>query len=98
MRPGVDVDALRARVGMVFQQPVVFPCSVLENVVFGARHLQRASRGAAGRRSRRRALREAALWDEVKDRLREPAQAPCPWASSSACAWPAPWPWAPRSS
>jgi phosphate transport system ATP-binding protein len=72
--PGTDVDALRARVGIVFQQPVVFPCSVLENVVFGARRLQRLPRrrwpGVA-----EAALREAALWEEVKDRLQQPAQA-----------------------
>jgi phosphate transport system ATP-binding protein len=71
--PGVDVDALRARVGMVFQQPVVFPCSILENVVFGVRHLQRLPRRRFPEVAEE-ALREAALWAEVKDRLREPAQ------------------------
>ncbi len=70
--PGTDVDALRARVGMLFQQPVVFPKSIYENVLFGVRHL-----GQVGKddwpETAERALREAALWPEVKDRLREPA-------------------------
>lgn len=65
-------DDLRARVGMLFQQPVVFPRSIYQNVIFGIRHL-----GTTPRREwpdvAERALRQAALWDEVKDRLREPA-------------------------
>ena len=68
----VNPDDLRARVGMLFQQPVVFPGSVYKNVVFGVRHL-----GEVRRHDwpvvAEQALREAALWDEVKDRLREPA-------------------------
>lgn len=69
---GVDVDALRARIGMIFQQPVVFPKTVLENVVFGVRHLRRISKSdklAIGEA----ALKEAALWNEVKDRLHDSA-------------------------
>lgn len=72
--PGVDVNALRARIGMLFQQPVVFPASIDENVLFGAKRLRpiaRAERPAIIEQ----ALREAALWDEVKDRLRSPALA-----------------------
>lgn len=68
----VRPDDLRAKVGMLFQQPVVFPRSIYQNVIFGIRHL-----GQIPRRDwsdvAERALREAALWDEVKDRLREPA-------------------------
>ncbi|MDB5296276.1 MAG: phosphate transporter, ATPase subunit [Phycisphaerales bacterium] len=68
----LNPDDLRARVGILFQQPVVFPTTIYKNVVFGVRHL-----GAVPRRdwpeAAERALREAALWDEVKDRLREPA-------------------------
>lgn len=68
----VRADDLRAKVGMLFQQPVVFPRSIYQNVIFGIRHL-----GLVPRRQwpdvAERALREAALWDEVKDRLREPA-------------------------
>jgi phosphate transport system ATP-binding protein len=70
--PRVDVDALRERIGIIFQQPVVFPRSILANVIFGIRHLGRISRrdwpDAA-----EQALRDAALWDEVKDRLKSPA-------------------------
>ncbi len=71
-RSGLDVDALRARIGILFQQPVVFPKSIFQNVIFGTRHL-----GAVPRRAwpevAERALREAALWPEVKDRLHDPA-------------------------
>jgi phosphate transport system ATP-binding protein len=70
--PEVDVDALRARVGIIFQQPVVFPASIYKNVLLGARHLGRVPR-AEWPDLAERALREAALWDEVKDRLHEPA-------------------------
>jgi phosphate transport system ATP-binding protein len=70
--PGVDVDALRACIGMLFQQPVVFPKSILQNVVFGTRHLRRVPRRHWPEVAER-ALRESALWDEVKDRLHEPA-------------------------
>jgi phosphate transport system ATP-binding protein len=68
----VRPDDLRAKIGMLFQQPVVFPKSIYQNVIFGIRHL-----GVLPRRAwpevAERSLREAALWDEVKDRLREPA-------------------------
>jgi len=68
----VDVDALRARIGMLFQQPVVFPKSILQNVIFGTRHLGRVPRKEWAAVAER-ALGEAALWDEVKDRLHESA-------------------------
>ncbi|MGD9763439.1 MAG: phosphate ABC transporter ATP-binding protein [Candidatus Binatia bacterium] len=67
-----DADDLRARVGMIFQQPVVFPLSIYKNVLFGVRHLRRVPR-AQWPALAERALREAALWDEVKDRLHESA-------------------------
>lgn len=70
--PGTDVDVLRARVGMLFQQPVVFPKSIYENVLFGVRHLGQIRRHDWPETAER-ALQEAALWPEVKDRLREPA-------------------------
>lgn len=70
--PEVDADALRARVGMLFQQPVVFPKSIYQNVLFGVKHLHNVARrewpGVA-----EQALRGAALWDEVKDRLHDSA-------------------------
>lgn len=71
-RPQVDPDRLRARVGTLFQQPVIFPGSIYANVVFGLRH----ARALPRRRWRERAervLAEAALWREVRDRLDEPA-------------------------
>lgn len=70
--PDMDPDDLRARVGILFQQPVVFPTSIYQNVLFGARHLGRTPRQELPALAER-ALREAALWDEVKDRLPEPA-------------------------
>jgi phosphate transport system ATP-binding protein len=68
----MDVDALRARVGMIFQQPVVFPGSIADNVLFGVRHTGRVPRRERPERIEQ-ALREAALWREVEHRLGEPA-------------------------
>jgi phosphate transport system ATP-binding protein len=70
--PGVDADAHRARVGMLFQQPVVFPKSILHNVVFGVRHVRSVPRRGWGDLAER-ALTEASLWGEVRDRLHESA-------------------------
>ncbi len=70
--PGRDVIELRRRVGMVFQKPNPFPKSIYENVVYGLRIAgvgARAELDAACEES----LRRAALWDEVKDRLRDSA-------------------------
>lgn len=69
---GVDVNDIRARIGMLFQQPVVFPASIAENVLFGAKRLRSLSRSER-RELIESSLREAALWEEVKDRLRAPA-------------------------
>lgn len=70
----VDVVALRKRVGMVFQKSTPFPKSIFDNVVFGPR--------VAGQRNRaeltalaERCLRQSALWNEVKDRLKDSALA-----------------------
>ncbi len=74
LAPTVDVVALRRRVGMVFQKPNPFPRSILENVSFGLK----IAGGLSPARVRERAeeaLRQAALWDEVKDRLDESAMA-----------------------
>lgn len=70
--PDVDPDVLRTRIGFLFQQPVVFPRSIRENVLFGARHQSRMGRREAEERVEA-VLREAALWEEVRDRLQEPA-------------------------
>ncbi len=67
-----DADAVRRQVGMLFQQPVIFPGSIADNALFGLRHAGIASRRSFPERLER-ALGEAALWDEVKDRLHEPA-------------------------
>ncbi len=72
--PGVDVNAQRARIGMLFQQPVVFPTSIAENVLFGAKRLRQLSRSERSDLVES-ALTEAALWNEAKDRLSEPALA-----------------------
>ena len=70
--PNVDTTALRRRVGMVFQQPNPFPMSIYDNVAYGPR--------THGIRSRvkldeivENSLRAAAIWDEVKDRLKKSA-------------------------
>lgn len=69
-RRGVDADRLRTRIGMIFQQPVIFPGSVFRNVAFGLRHEVPKRRWPERVEA---ALREAALWDEARDRLGEPA-------------------------
>ncbi len=71
-RGGVDVVDLRRRVGMVFQRANPFPKSIYENVAFGPRMFGMRS-GAALDDLVERSLRQAALWDEAKDRLRESA-------------------------
>ena len=70
--PGVNVTALRRHIGMVFQKPNPFPMSIYDNVAYGPR--------THGLRERRRldelvenSLRAAAIWDEVKDRLKKSA-------------------------
>jgi phosphate transport system ATP-binding protein len=72
--PGTDTVGLRRRVGMVFQRPNPFPKPVYDNVAYGPRlNALCAPRELPDRVER--ALRQAALWDEVKDRLREPGTA-----------------------
>jgi phosphate transport system ATP-binding protein len=70
LEPGVDIANLRYRVGMVFQKPTPFPMSVFENVAFGIRLAQRLPRAELHERVEQ-ALRDAAIWDEVKDKLDE---------------------------
>jgi len=66
--PAVDVAELRYRVGMVFQKPTPFPMSVFDNVAFGLR-LAGGVRAADLKLRVESALRDAAIWDEVKDKL-----------------------------
>ena len=65
---GVDINLLRARIGMVFQKPTPFPMSIYENIAFGIRLYEKLPRAAIDSRVEL-ALRRAALWDEVKDKL-----------------------------
>jgi phosphate transport system ATP-binding protein len=68
LAPTVDVAELRYRVGMVFQKPTPFPMSVFDNVAFGLR-LAGGIRNADLKLRVESALRDAAIWDEVKDKL-----------------------------
>ncbi len=70
--PHTDVVWLRQRVGMVFQRPNVFPRSIFENVAYGLR-VQGGRKEREIQASVARSLEDAALWDEVKDRLSESA-------------------------
>jgi phosphate transport system ATP-binding protein len=70
--PGVDVIALRKRMGMVFQKPNPFAMSIYDNVVYPLR-VDGITKRSILDETCERALRSAALWDEVKDRLKESA-------------------------
>jgi phosphate transport system ATP-binding protein len=67
---GQDLNLLRAKIGMVFQKPTPFPMSIHDNVAFGIRLYERLSASDLDERVEQ-ALRRAALWDEVKDKLRQ---------------------------
>ena len=73
--PSVDVVALRRRVGMVFQKSNPFPKSVFDNVAYGLRINGMAGSGSELAARVEESLRQAALWDEVKDRLHDSALA-----------------------
>jgi phosphate transport system ATP-binding protein len=70
--PGVDVIALRKRMGMVFQKPNPFAMSIYDNVVYPLR-VDGVTKRSVLDETAERALRSAAIWDEVKDRLQESA-------------------------
>jgi phosphate transport system ATP-binding protein len=70
----IDVVELRKRVGMVFQKPNPFPLSVFENVAYGPRRHGRYNLGELGEIVEK-SLNQAALWDEVKDKLEQSALA-----------------------
>jgi phosphate transport system ATP-binding protein len=67
---GLDLNLLRAKIGMVFQKPTPFPMSIYDNIAFGIRLYDRMRRSELDDRVES-ALRRAALWDEVKDKLRQ---------------------------
>ncbi len=72
--PGMDVVDVRRRVGMVFQRPNPFPKSIYDNVAYGPR-LYGVNQRTTLDEGVERSLRQAALWDEVKDKLRQNATA-----------------------
>src|SRR5690606_18494316 len=72
LAPKYPLNRLRSRVGMVFQKPVPFPMTIFENVAYGIRHHERLPRAELELRVEQ-ALRQAALWDEVKDKLGQSA-------------------------
>jgi phosphate transport system ATP-binding protein len=69
---GYPVHKLRSKIGMVFQKPVPFPMTIFENIAWGIRHHEKLSKSEMEARVEQ-ALRRAALWDEVKDKLKRSA-------------------------
>jgi phosphate transport system ATP-binding protein len=69
---GYPVHKLRSKIGMVFQKPVPFPMTIFENIAWGIRHHEKLSKPEMEARVEQ-ALRRAALWDEVKDKLKRSA-------------------------
>jgi phosphate transport system ATP-binding protein len=70
LSPGLDLNPLRARIGMVFQKPTPFPMSIRDNVAFGIGLYEKLPQSELDDRIEQ-ALRRAALWDEVKDKLKQ---------------------------
>jgi phosphate transport system ATP-binding protein len=68
LAPDLDLNLLRARVGMVFQKPTPFPMSIYDNIAFGIRLYERPSKSELDGRVES-ALKRSALWGEVKDKL-----------------------------
>ncbi len=68
-----SADSLRSRVGMVFQKPTPFPMSIYDNIAFGIKLYERLSKAELDERVES-ALRRAALWEEVKDKLHTSGQ------------------------
>src|SRR5690606_31242841 len=69
----LDVNLLRGQVGMVFQKPTPFPMSLYDNIAYGVGLYEKLSRFEMQERVEW-ALRKAALWDEVKDKLKQSGQ------------------------
>ena len=70
LAPGRDLNLLRAKIGMVFQKPTPFPMSIHDNIAFGIRLYEKLPHSELDDRIEL-ALRRAALWDEVKDKLKQ---------------------------
>lgn len=72
LSPRYPLNRLRTKVGMVFQKPVPFPMTIFDNVAYAISHHEKLSRGEMADRVEQ-ALRQGALWDEVKDKLGQSA-------------------------
>jgi len=72
LSPKYPLNRLRSKIGMVFQKPVPFPMTIYENVAYAIRHHEKLSKKAMDQRVEE-ALRQGALWDEVKDKLGQSA-------------------------
>ncbi|MGH8031570.1 MAG: phosphate ABC transporter ATP-binding protein PstB [Luteimonas sp.] len=72
LSPKYPMNRLRSKVGMVFQKPVPFPMTIYENIAYAIRHHEAISKSAMNDRVEH-ALRQGALWDEVKDKLSQSA-------------------------
>jgi phosphate transport system ATP-binding protein len=70
--PKFSLNKLRSKIGMVFQKPVPFPMSIYDNVAYGIGHYEKLPRSIMDDRVEE-ALRQGALWDEVKDKLKQNA-------------------------
>jgi phosphate transport system ATP-binding protein len=70
LAPGIDLNLLRAKIGMVFQRPTPFPMSIYDNIAFGIRLYEKLPKSELDDRVES-ALQRAALWTEVKDKLRQ---------------------------
>ena len=70
--PKFPLNRLRSKVGMVFQKPVPFPMSIYDNIAYGIRHYEKLSKNDMDERVEH-ALNQAALWGEVKDKLKQSA-------------------------
>jgi phosphate transport system ATP-binding protein len=70
--PRYSLNRLRSKVGMVFQKPVPFPMSIYDNIAYGIRHYEKLARAEMDVRVEQ-ALRQGALWDEAKDKLKRSA-------------------------
>ena len=68
LSPGIDLNHLRSRVGMVFQKPTPFPMSIYDNIAFGVRLYEKLPKSEMDGRVET-ALKRSALWNEVKDKL-----------------------------
>jgi phosphate transport system ATP-binding protein len=70
--PKYPINRLRSKIGMVFQKPVPFPMSIYDNVAYGIGHYEKLNKSDMDERVEQ-ALRQGALWEEVKDKLKQSA-------------------------